>query len=1065
MSDIFAKPFKLSDAAAELLGDFTGDSSSVISAINSIEQTELKTDLMAIFETVVPELLAYAANRRILLIVSDGEHTIDTQKQSILDAAATLKQTGTIVIVVGVRASGAGYDFLERIATPGYFINATPDNAEEAIKGLNYLKSLLCAGGCSVAGNEYVGTPQRDYHNFANFEVTQGKVNLVGPGMRDLLPGNGLYVEMSEGEAGSLIRTSSPIALVAGRTYRVSFNAAGNQRSPGVGQGIKVFVREVDADSADPNIFEQTVFPDWDDGFQTFSFSFVPLADASVRINFQQVGTDSLLLHGSLIDNIKFEDATTLTVMLNDTFDEENVIFVPPSCGQSDAVAAIADAAAPTVERIFAGSTVLGGAETLQNLVPVMTSNTAPSGAASDSNGSANAWNVFDGTPVGWSSGVYFTPNLPAWLQYDFGSVKEVLRYAVTGCGTASRPNAFTFEGSNNGSSWTVLDTQSGALAVDARTEFTLAAPASYRYYRLRITSTYDANSYACVRELEILGMSPAPGEEIYRVGVSYVTNAGETAVVNTVDYTAENAEDVFRITVPLPTDPSVTTIRIWRSLGDDPVETEMYLLAEIPANQSVYIDSERRETFEARYDNSVVAPASNTTAIPAGGLGEGYDCDLYECTSEPPGAQSPDSSPLPDIESGYTPPQQYTSTKTVCAECESGEQNLTIPTQGGGYSYGSGVTIKHVVLSSALSVSVFGFKVSGAAASRADQPPLNVTFQGTNNQSSWTTISTHQNVNWMAGIQQVFQAENQASFLFYRITITSASDSATAYLATNSHFEVYSSNVARSCKTATRTSYVSQSDADTLATNAARAEAEAALNCRQVFTATDIYTAECPYNTYGAKVTKSVTKTSYVSYDEALRAAHEAAVLLANAELNCEGSNNSTKITIHDNTKADPYPSVKFISGLSGVISKVTVTLKRFNHGDYGDCNVLLVSPEGTKIVLMSGAMNGVFDTIERNITFDDDAASQIPQNSRPAGVDHTFKPAAYEVASFPAPAPSNSSEPFYDGAAPYYASGLAAFNGENPNGAWSLWIYDDLSLNTGYCLHGWDLTITTSP
>lgn len=1094
MSELFAKPFKLAEVATALLADFTSDSEAVIAAIEGIEQTELKTDLMSVFETVIPELLTRTADRRILLIISDGEHTIDSDRQQILDASLTFKQAGGIIIVLGVRASGAGYDLLERIASSGYFINATPDNAESAINGLNYLKSLLCAGGCAVTGDEYVATPQRDYHEFLNFEVSQGKVNLLGPGLLDLLPGNGLYVEMSEGEAGGSIRTSAPISLVAGRTYRVSFTAAGNQRSSAPGQGIKVFIREIGADDEDPNIFEQSVFPDYDDDFQTFAFSFTPSANASVRINFQQVGTDSLLLHGSLLGSVKFDDATTLVTILEDNFDDENVVFIAPSCGASNAFPEVPNADAPVVERIFTGSTALGGGDSLRNLVPAMTSNTSPSGVASDSNGSSDAWRVFDGTANGWTSGIYFAPNLPAWLQYDFGASKEVVSYAVTGCGAASTPNNFVFEGSNDGSSWDVLDIQFATLSPETRTEFTLGSPETYRYFRLRITSATDISSYACVREFEIIGMAPADGEQVCRLGVSYVTNTGETAVVNTVDYTAEYAEDIFRITVPISASDRVTAVRLWRSLGADPVESEMYLLAEIPANQSAYLDSERRAAFEARYDDSVLAPTDNDTEIAEGGLGVGYDCYLYECTSEPPGVQSPDGSPLPDIESGYTPPQQYTSTKTACAECPEGEENnsnenlipaMTSATEPSGQViYSAQASPRNAwnafdgsadtwwVPQAGATTGWIGYKFDSAKVVRrysitAITPavglPKNFTFEGSNDGSSWTVLDTRTNQSWYSGEKKNFSITNASAYLYYRINVTSSTGNTTQNL-NIAEIEMFGGVSTRVCRTASRTSYVSQSDADTLAANAARAEAEAALNCIQSFTATESYTATCPDNTYGQSVTKSATRTSHTSQDDAQAQALAAAKAEAKAELNCEGSNNSTKITIHDSTKADPYPSVKFISGLSGVVTKVTVTLKRFNHGDYGDCNVLLVSPEGTKIVLMSGAMNGAFDTTERNITFDDDAASLIPQSTRPAGVDHTFKPAAYEVASFPAPAPSNSSEPFYDGAAPYYASGLSAFNGENPNGAWSLWIYDDLSLNNGYCLNGWDLNITTA-
>jgi len=48
MSELFAKPYKLAEVATALLDDFTADAGTVIAAINGIEQTELKTDLMAV---------------------------------------------------------------------------------------------------------------------------------------------------------------------------------------------------------------------------------------------------------------------------------------------------------------------------------------------------------------------------------------------------------------------------------------------------------------------------------------------------------------------------------------------------------------------------------------------------------------------------------------------------------------------------------------------------------------------------------------------------------------------------------------------------------------------------------------------------------------------------------------------------------------------------------------------------------------------------------------------------------------------------------------------------------
>jgi subtilisin-like proprotein convertase family protein len=912
MSELFAKPYKLAEVATALLDDFTADAGAVIAAINGIEQTELKTDLMAVFDTVVPDLLAYNADRRILLILSDGEHTIDSEKQAILEAAATFKQAGGVIIVLGIRASGVGYDFLERVATGGYFINATPSNAESAINGLNYLKSLLCAGECAVAGNVFQSLPQRNYHDFINFEVVSGKVNLLGPGLLDLLPDNGMYVELAEAGEKGLIRTSNPIDLTAGRTYRINFQAAGNQRAAIAGQGIKVFVREVDADSADPNIFEQTVFPDWDDDFQNFSFNFIPISDVTVRLNFEQVGTDAEPLYGNLLDDVVFYEASTLTEILNDTFDGENAVFIPPSCGPSAATAGIDNAPEPSED--IAAEDML--------------------------------------------------------IPYPGGSV------------------------------WN--------------------------------------------------------GED-YLYGVSWVTAHGETAVVNTkLVPTAIEADSAVRVT--LPTEPAgVISVRLWRNINSGPT---LHLLATLAPGQPFYDDWESNAEFLARYDESLTAPTENTTATASGELGVGYDCDVYECTSEPPGAQSPDSSPLPDIESGYTPPQQYTSTKTVCAECDGDQENLSLTPLAWSYVSSSNSPKESVTRLNAGAAKIkrlcFGPGTIGGRVYNG------MKFYGSNDGVSWTLLfAAPSSVLLVYGVTNCYKIESDTAYLYHKVAVDSVSPDTLnppfVLLGANS---LYGAAPTQVCKTATRTSYVSQSDADNLATEAARSEAEAELNCGQIFTATESFPAVCPFNQYGQSVTKSATRTSYVSQSDAQDQALAAAQAEAEAELDCTGSNNNVRTVINDNTKATPYPSVKHVSGLTGLVTKVTVALNGLTHPSPDDIKILLIAPDGTTNCLLMNNCGGVpldgGSISNVNLVLDQAAASPLPDGVLIAS--GTYRPAQYGASGgpglLPLPVPSSIVT---------YGTSLNEFNGIDPNGSWSLWIFDDLSIFDG-SLNSWDLTITTA-
>jgi hypothetical protein len=131
---------------------------------------------------------------------------------------------------------------------------------------------------------------------------------------------------------------------------------------------------------------------------------------------------------------------------------------------------------------------------TILGLAPIMTSYTLPSGTASASSeydsGHA-AWHAFNPAYVdGWAgSGV------PNWLQYQFPTAQTLTSYSVLpGLHYPDgRPTAWTFEGSNNGSSWTPLDAQSG---ITTQTYFTISSPGAYVYYRIDITADAgNANS------------------------------------------------------------------------------------------------------------------------------------------------------------------------------------------------------------------------------------------------------------------------------------------------------------------------------------------------------------------------------------------------------------------------------------------------------------------------------------------------------------------------------------------------------------------------------------------
>jgi Ca2+-binding RTX toxin-like protein len=152
--------------------------------------------------------------------------------------------------------------------------------------------------------------------------------------------------------------------------------------------------------------------------------------------------------------------------------------------------------------------------------------------------------------------------------------------------------------------------------------------------------------------------------------------------------------------------------------------------------------------------------------------------------------------------------------------------------------------------------------------------------------------------------------------------------------------------------------------------------------------------------------------------------------------------------ITVPDSGTATPYPSTIDVSGAGVLDQLVTVELVSFSHSYARDARVMLVSPTGQNLVLMSGVgYNTVdpvdlmfFDGASRQISGDDDLTSgtYLPSN-RFAG----------EVWPEPAPTASNGTT-------------LSTFRHHDANGRWKLFVVDDVP-GDGGSIGRWCLSFAT--
>jgi subtilisin-like proprotein convertase family protein len=151
----------------------------------------------------------------------------------------------------------------------------------------------------------------------------------------------------------------------------------------------------------------------------------------------------------------------------------------------------------------------------------------------------------------------------------------------------------------------------------------------------------------------------------------------------------------------------------------------------------------------------------------------------------------------------------------------------------------------------------------------------------------------------------------------------------------------------------------------------------------------------------------------------------------------------------------ASPYPSVINVSGLTGTIADVNVTISGLSHTFPDDVDILLVGPTGQKVILMSDA-GGPHNVTNLTMTFDDEALS-FPSNGNSL-VSGLFKPKNYTGNGGPSdvfagPAPAGP-----------YAALLSAFDGTGPNGDWRLFVFDDEGQDVGRIANGWTLEIATA-
>jgi glucose/arabinose dehydrogenase/subtilisin-like proprotein convertase family protein len=162
-------------------------------------------------------------------------------------------------------------------------------------------------------------------------------------------------------------------------------------------------------------------------------------------------------------------------------------------------------------------------------------------------------------------------------------------------------------------------------------------------------------------------------------------------------------------------------------------------------------------------------------------------------------------------------------------------------------------------------------------------------------------------------------------------------------------------------------------------------------------------------------------------------------------------GAANPAPILVPSSGSATPYPSLLSVSGFQGLLTGITVTLNALSHTSPSDLQVLLVGPRGQSVILMSD-VGGGYDVTNINLTLDDAAPSLLPDGQPLVG--GTYRPNDPDASDFfLPPAPPGP-----------YSTALSSLLGTDPNGVWSLFVYDHSGGDDGSIAGGWRLNLHTS-
>lgn len=398
---------------------------------------------------------------------------------------------------------------------------------------------------------------------------------------------------------------------------------------------------------------------------------------------------------------------------------------------------------AHTVSSIPGSETLIGYTNDIADYIPSKITGSTPWQAGREPE------KAFDNQNGAFNSGyVFHTLEANKFLQYDFGvgNEKQIEKYTLTGeVGSyyfSEAPKTWSFEGSNNGSDWDVLDTQSEITnwEIGVAKEFTFNNSTSYRYYRWNniIANNSNPTNDLMIGEAELMeGVYTSTPEVIEDYVVSTTSASLDIGVVEILS--------AFKM--------------IWSQIHTPPMSLGIDEILTSTSNGivSVVSDADLIQGIVEVLSTTVVSVAYTTSELTIG-VGEylSHTLDFI------PGgiAYGDDVSSEASVSADRSPGGQYVPSKAIDDNTSTyWIQQLSGSALGTSwYKLNFGTGNEKVINKYTIQTYSIWY-------------PKNVYFEGSNDNINWDVLDSRLNLTWANNELKEFTFENSTAYKLYRIS------------------------------------------------------------------------------------------------------------------------------------------------------------------------------------------------------------------------------------------------------------------------------------------------------